>query len=893
MGALTVRTVRDEARVAGTRTADGTGPRPVRPAPPLADEERRALLDGAVHDPHRLLGAHPAEDGTVVRVLRPFAETVAVLSAAEESYQLVAEGEGLFAAVLPLALGDYRLLVDYGGAEVTLDDPYRFLPTLGDIDQHLIGEGRHEQLWQVLGSRVRRFDSPPDSPFETPTGTSFAVWAPNARGVRVVGDFNYWNGTSHPMRSMGSSGVWELYIPGVGAGSRYKYEILGRDGVWRQKADPLARRCEMPPANASVIDETHHMWTDSEWMQKRAKYDAYHSPMSVYELHLASWRPGLDYRGLAEQLPTYLNELGFTHVEFMPPTEHPFGGSWGYQVSSYFAPTARLGSPDDFRVLVDALHRAGIGVIVDWVPAHFPKDSWALAEFDGTPLYEHPDPWRGEHPDWGTLVFDYGRREVRNFLVASALFWCEEMHVDGLRVDAVASMLYLDYSREAGQWHPNAYGGRENLEAVSFLQELTATVYKRVPGAVVMAEESTAWPGVTQPTHQQIEGTGVNGLGFGFKWNMGWMHDTLGYLREDPVNRRYHHNRMTFSLVYAFTENFILPISHDEVVHGKGSLLNKMPGDRWQQFANMRAFLAFMWAHPGKQLLFSGCEFAQNEEWSEQRGLDWWLLDHGEHRGVFRLVQDLNAVYRDRPALWEQDTSGSGFSWLAADDSDHNVFAFVRWAEDGTPLVCVANFAGVPWEGYTLALPLSADKAPLWDEVLNTDAHQYGGSGVGNFGTVTAIGEEWGGWPARAVLRVPPLGAVWLAPRPLPEQVDDVEGVGEVTGPLEEDEVELRAESADEASDDAPSADEPKAAASAEAVPHQAAAIKPKPSKAKAAKAESTKAQTTKAEPAQSAPTQAGTAKSAKPKAVKPKPKPVKAKPAKEKPAPAAVTRQS
>jgi 1,4-alpha-glucan branching enzyme len=780
VGALTVR---DDKRIAGRAGDNGGGGRsygendgtdaaspaagtaPARgatPAAPIADEERRALLDGAVHDPHRLLGAHPLSEGTLVRVLRPFAETVAVLTAGGERYELASEGEGLFAAVLPLSLGDYRLEVGYGDATVTLDDPYRFLPTLGEIDLHLIGEGRHEQLWEVLGSRLRRFESPADSPFEAPTGTSFAVWAPNARGVRVVGDFNYWNGTSHPMRSMGSSGVWELFVPGVEVGARYKYEILGRDGVWRQKADPLARRCEMPPANASIVDESHFEWTDGDWLDQRAKWDPYRSPMSVYELHLASWRPGLDYRGLAEQLPDYLNELGFTHVEFLPPTEHPFGGSWGYQVSSYFAPTARLGTPDDFRFLIDALHRAGIGVIIDWVPAHFPKDAWALAEFDGTPLYEHPDPWRGEHPDWGTLVFDFGRREVRNFLVASALFWCEEMHVDGLRVDAVASMLYLDYSREEGQWHPNAYGGRENLEAVSFLQELTATVYKRVPGVTVSAEESTAWPGVTRPTDQ-------DGLGFGFKWNMGWMHDSLGYMAEAPINRRWHHNRMTFSLVYAFTENFILPISHDEVVHGKGSLLRKMPGDRWQQLANVRAYLAFMWSHPGKQLLFSGCEFAQDAEWSEQAGLDWWLLDNPAHRGVFRVVQDLNAAYRARPALWEQDTSGNGFSWLAANDGDHNVFAFVRWAYDGRPLVCVVNFAGVPWEGYSLPLPLSTDRAQVWSEVLNTDAEQYGGSGVGNFGQVYAINEGQDGWPARAVLRLPPLGALWLEPRPIEE----------------------------------------------------------------------------------------------------------------------------
>jgi 1,4-alpha-glucan branching enzyme len=758
MGALTVRD--DE------RTASRGGSLDAAPAAPLAEDERRSLLDGAVHDPHHLLGVHPSGDGTLVRVLRPFAETVAVLTAGGERCQLAAEGEGLFSGVLPSPLGDYRLEIGYGDATVRLDDPFRFLPTLGEIDVHLIGEGRHEQLWEALGSRVRSFDSPEDSPFEPPTGTSFAVWAPNARGVRVVGDFNYWNGTGHPLRTIGSSGVWELFVPGVGAGSRYKYEILGHDGVWRQKADPLARRSEQPPATASIVDDSQYSWSDAEWLDRREKWEAYRSPMSVYELHLASWRPGLDYLGLAQQLPPYLNELGFTHVEFMPPTEHPYGGSWGYQVSSYFAPTARLGTPDDFRALVDALHRAGIGVIIDWVPAHFPKDAWALAAFDGTPLYEHPDPWRGEHPDWGTLVFDYGRREVRNFLVASALFWCEEMHVDGLRVDAVASMLYLDYSRE-DRWHPNVYGGRENLEAVSFLQELTATVYKRVPGVVVTAEESTAWPGVTLPTGQRVEGSGGNGLGFGFKWNMGWMHDSLGYMAESPINRRYHHNRMTFSLMYAFTENFILPISHDEVVHGKGSLLRKMPGDRWQQLANVRAYLAFMWAHPGKQLLFSGCEFAQDAEWSEQGGLDWWLLDDAGHRGVFRTVQDLNAAYAARPALWEQDASSAGFSWLAANDADRNVFAFVRWALDGTPLVCVVNFAGVPWEDYSLPLPLDAQRAPVWDEVLNTDAEAYGGSGVGNFGRVFAVPEGQDGWPARAMLRVPPLGALWLVPRPV------------------------------------------------------------------------------------------------------------------------------
>jgi len=730
-------------------------------ATPLNPDERRALLDGDCHDPHALLGAHPAGQGTVIRVLRPFADAVTVLTGSGERWALSPEGDGLFAALIPAAPGtEYRLELRYAEDTVPADDPYRFPPTLGELDLHLIGEGRHERLWEVLGARVRRFGDAPDraesgaaqamtppngsgtakgktggttgattgaEPFGPVTGTSFAVWAPNARGVRVIGDFNYWDGAGHPLRSLGSSGVWELFVPGVAVGTRYKYEILGRDGIWRQKADPLARRTEPPPGNASVVDESTYVWTDDKWLATRAATDPYRSPMSIYELHLQSWRPGLNYRGLAEQLPSYLLELGFTHVEFLPPTEHPFGGSWGYQVSSYFASTARLGEPDDFRALVDALHAAGIGVLIDWVPAHFPKDSWALAEFDGTALYEHSDPRRGEHPDWGTLVFDYGRREVRNFLVASALFWCEQMHIDGLRVDAVASMLYLDYSREEGEWHPNAFGGRENLEAVSFLQELNATVYKRTPGVIVVAEESTAWPGVTLPTDHHVDGTALTGLGFGFKWNMGWMHDTLDYIGEDPINRRYHHHKMTFALVYAYTEKFLLPISHDEVVHGKGSLLHKMPGDRWQQMANVRAYLAFMWAHPGKKLLFSGTEFAQDNEWSEQHGLDWWLLDHGEHRGVFRTMQDLNAAYTGHPALWEQDHTPSGFGWLVVDDSDHNVIAFVRWSLGGEPVVCVANFAAVPWDDYRLPLPLTAEDAPRWAELVNTDATQYGG----------------------------------------------------------------------------------------------------------------------------------------------------------------------
>ena len=486
------------------------------------------------------------------------------------------------------------------------------------MDLYLIGEGRHEQLWQVLGAHVRTFGEA--------TGTSFAVWAPNARGVRVIGDFNHWDGRGYPMRSLGGAGVWELFVPGVADGTRYKFEIRGPDGLLRRKADPMASLAEQPPATASVVFTSRYEWEDGDWLDQRAKAEPSREPASVYEVHLGSWRPGLSYLELAEQLTAYVTEMGFTHVEFLPVAEHPFGGSWGYQVTSYYAPTSRFGSPDEFRHLVDRLHQAGIGVILDWVPAHFPRDDWALARFDGTPLYENADPRRGEHPDWGTLIFDYGRSEVRNFLVANAIYWLESFHVDGLRVDAVASMLYLDYSRAPGQWTPNVRGGRENLDAVSFLQEVNATCYRRVPGTMLIAEESTAWPGVTRPVH-------LGGLGFGFKWNLGWMHDTLTYLSHDPVFRHYHHNEITFSLMYAFSENFVLPLSHDEVVHGKGSLLGKMPGDEWRRFAGLRALLAYMWAHPGKQLLFMGGEFGQGAEWSAERGLDWWALDHDYHSG--------------------------------------------------------------------------------------------------------------------------------------------------------------------------------------------------------------------------------------------------------------------
>jgi 1,4-alpha-glucan branching enzyme len=719
---------------------------------------------GTHHDPHAVLGAHQTRAGTVVRALRPLAASVAVVLPDGRRFPMAHVHEGVFEATLPVSeIPDYRLAVAYPapGAdgtetlpETVADDPYRHLPTLGEIDLHLIGEGRHEQLWQVLGAH----------PSEKAGGTAFAVWAPSARGVRVIGDFNHWEGRAHPMRSLGGSGVWELFVPGVGPGTRYKYDICGPDGIWHRKADPMAALAERPPATASVVTESRYEWADRAWMTDRGERDASARPMSAYEVHLGSWRPGLSYDELADQLTAYVSDLGFTHVEFLPVAEHPFGGSWGYQVTSYYAPSARFGSPDEFRHLVDRLHQAGIGVILDWVPAHFPRDEWALARFDGTPLYEHPDPHRGTQPDWGTLIFDYGRREVRNFLVANAIYWLEEFHADGLRVDAVASMLYLDYSRPDGQWTPNALGGRENLDAVSFLREVNATCYRRVPGIMMIAEESTAWPGVTRPVH-------LGGLGFGFKWNLGWMHDTLAYLARDPVYRQYHQNEITFSMVYAFSENFVLPLSHDEVVHGKGSLLRKMPGDEWRQFAGLRALLAYQWAHPGKQLLFMGSEFGQEAEWSEQAGLDWGALDEARpgsamHGGVQRLVRDLNRAYTQNQALWRRDFTPEGFGWIDAGDAEGNVLSFLRLAGPGRRgpgadvLACVVNFSGAPHHDYRIGLPSPG----RWREVLNTDAADYGGSGVGNLGLVQADPRPWHGQPASAALSLPPLGVLWLAP---------------------------------------------------------------------------------------------------------------------------------
>ncbi|MEY2433810.1 MAG: 1,4-alpha-glucan branching enzyme [Acidimicrobiaceae bacterium] len=712
----------------------------------LLAAEVEAIVKGEHRNPHDFLGHH----GGIVRVWRPGASSVVVAGVKAKKVHEA----GLFEARVPESLGAYEIEVHYpDGTVLTVDDPYRFWPTLGDVDIYLIGEGRHERLWEVVGAHHRVH--------EGSAGTAFAVWAPSARAIRTVGDFNLWDGRVHPMRSMGSSGVWELFIPGVEPGARYKFEVVGADGKLRLKADPMAQLAETPPGTASIVTVSHHEWSDDEWLTLRSSTDTINQRISTYEMHLGSWRHKpengdrpLTYLELADQLPDYLVDLGFTHVEMMPVAEHPFGGSWGYQVSSYYAPTSRFGSPDDFRVLVEALHKKGIGVIVDWVPAHFPKDEWALARFDGTALYEHADPRQGEQPDWGTLVFNFGRHEVRNFLLANALYWVEEFHIDGLRVDAVASMLYLDYSREEGEWVPNEFGGRENLEAIHFLQEVNTVLYGRCPGVLTIAEESTAFPGVSRPVH-------LGGLGFAHKWNMGWMHDTLAYFSLDPVFRRYHHHDLTFGLMYAWSENFVLPLSHDEVVHLKGSLLEKMSGDRWQKFANLRALFAWMWAHPGKQLLFMGGEFAQEREWAETRSLDWHLLEDPMHRGMQSLVRSLNAVEAAEPALYAADFTPDGFAWIDANDSDQSVYSFLRFDPHGgaRPLACIANLTPVPRHGYRLGLPV----AGRWVEVLNTDATEFGGSGVVN-GEVWTDDVGWHGHPQSVAVTMPPLGVAWFAP---------------------------------------------------------------------------------------------------------------------------------
>lgn len=671
-------------------------------------DDLRLLNQCRHYDPHGLYGWH---DGTV-HSRRPGAERVELVTA-EEVIPMRNIGDDIFFAELE-ENEDYRLRITYPAQPPRdIADGYRFLPTLGSLDLHLISEGRHERLWEVLGANLKSYASE----LGEITGTAFAVWAPNAEGVSVVGDFCGWNAAQYPMRSLGSTGIWEVFIPGVGAGERYKFAIQTKEGHRIDKADPMARRTLAPPETASVIEESSYEWKDADWLESRST--DLNVPMSVYEVHVGSWKQGSNYNTLREELIPYLQEHGYTHVELMPVAEHPFGGSWGYQVSSYYAPSARWGNPDDLRALIDALHNAGIGVIVDWVPAHFPKDSFSLGKFDGQACYEHPDPRRGEQSDWGTYVFDFGRNEVRNFLVANALYWAEQFHIDGLRVDAVASMLYLDYSRE--DWLPNIHGGRENLEAVQFLQETNATVHRHHPGVLTIAEESTSWPGVTTSTEH-------GGLGFDLKWNMGWMNDTLEYFGHDPIHRSYHHNELTFSMVYAYSERYMLPFSHDEVVHGKGTLWTRMPGDDWNKAAGVRALFGYMFSHPGKKLMFMGCEFGQTTEWSEAYSIDWSNLDGWGaeyHRGIKRLVRDLNLTYKAHPALWSQDFTQDGFQWVKADDANNSILGYIRYGSDGSTILAVCNFSGSSQPHYGVWVPEDG----TWELILNTDDKAYEGAG--------------------------------------------------------------------------------------------------------------------------------------------------------------------
>jgi len=722
----------------------------------MSDEALARLVSLRHGNPHSLLGAHPTPTDVFVRVFRPEAFRVEIEALGKKhALRPRPDFPGIFEGRLPTReVPPYIVHVDYpGGASFTLRDPYTFTPTLGAADLHFVGEGTHRRLWERLGAHPMQHQGV--------FGTAFVVWAPNAEGVSVVGDFNGWDSRLAPMRSMGQSGLWELFVPDVSEGTRYKYELRPRDGAPFMKADPMAFRTEVPPLTASVVHHLHHFrWGDEAFLERRKRADRSRQAMSIYELHAGSWRVvpeegnrPMTWRELAPQLAEHLSRLGFTHVELLPIAEHPYGGSWGYQVSSYYAPTARFGHPDDFRFFVDTLHAAGIGVIVDWVPGHFPRDAFALAHFDGTALYEHADPRKGAHPDWGTLIFNFGRNEVRNFLIANALFWAEEYHIDGLRVDAVASMLYLDYSRAAGEWVPNRFGGRENEEAIAFLRELNEVMQRQHPEVVVMAEESTSWPAVSRPTSQ-------GGLGFTHKWNMGWMHDTLKYFEKEPIHRRWHHHQLTFGLLYAYSEDFVLPLSHDEVVHGKKSLLGKMPGDEWQQFANLRALYGWMWAHPGKKLLFMGGEFGQRQEWAESRSLDWHLLDQAPHAQLMELVAALNAGYRCEGALFETDFHPQGFQWIQADTAEQSIYAFVRrgrnpWRE----VVCIANLTPEVRRDFRVGVPAGG----WWAEILNTDERRFGGSGVAN-APRKADPRPWNGQPGSLSLTLPPLAVVWLAP---------------------------------------------------------------------------------------------------------------------------------
>ena len=703
-------------------------------------------------DPFSFLGPHAQGDETLVRVWLPGADAVELLASdgSPMGRMHCSDPQGLFELQLPQAQ-PYRLRIHWPGSVQETEDPYAFGPQLGDTDLYLFAEGNHRQLWRCLGSAPVEHEGVP--------GVRFAVWAPNARRVSVVGDFNSWDGRRHPMRLRYPAGVWELFIPRLQPGECYKYEILGPHGVLPLRADPMAQATETPPATASRVPQGEAFaWQDQQWMSEREQRHASQAPLAIYELHAGSWQwqdgHAPDWDELAERLIPYVQDLGFTHIELMPIMEHPFGGSWGYQPLSMFAPTSRFGSPQRFAAFVDRCHRAGIGVILDWVPGHFPNDAHGLAEFDGTALYEYAHPFEGFHPDWNTCIYNLGRTEVHGFMLASALYWLREYHVDGLRVDAVASMLYRDYSREAGQWIPNRHGGRENLEAIEFLQHLNEVVRSEVPGALMIAEESTAWPGVSRPVQQ-------GGLGFSHKWNMGWMNDSLSYIQQDPMYRLHHHHQITFGLHYAFSERFILPISHDEVVHGKRSLLGRMPGDRWQQFANLRLFLALMWSHPGKKLLFMGCEFGQWREWDHDQQLDWYLLQYPEHAAAQALVRELNRLYREEPALHRLDDQDSGFQWLVGDDARNSVFAWLRKGGEGSAsLLVVHNFTPQVLDGYRVGVP----HAGRWQVLLNTDDRCWSGSGAGSEGELHSEQMTAHGQSDSLNLQLPPLGTLMLRP---------------------------------------------------------------------------------------------------------------------------------
>ena len=725
----------------------------------LADDKKRnqdafdALTRGRHSDPYSILGLHKAGGSRIVRTLQPQAQSVELVGANGEILSKMerVHPDGLFCAEIPPRKRSYRLRITTSdGKQTDLEDCYRFAPTLGDLDLYLLGEGSDKNIYSKLSSHPTTIAGV--------RGTRFAVWAPNASRISVVGDFNDWDGRRHVMRLHPGNGIWETFIPGVGSGTKYKYEMLDKDGsLLPVKADPFCNYHEPPPGNASIVYESQYDWQDSSWMRRRSMQPELDKPVSVYEVHLGSWKRNaedadryLTYRELADELVAYVADMEFTHIELLPITEHPFDGSWGYQPIGMYAPTQRFGAPDDFRYFIDRCHEAGIGVIADWVPAHFPRDEHGLRQFDGTALYEHADPRKGEHADWGTLIFNLGRREVVNYLIGNALYWIDEFHIDALRVDAVASMLYLDYSREDGEWAPNEHGGNENLEAVAFLRNLNKEIHAH--GATSYAEESTAWPGVSRPVEH-------DGLGFTYKWNMGWMNDSLTYMSEDSIHRQYHHDKMTFGLVYAFDENFILPLSHDEVVHGKRSLLGRMPGDDWNKFANLRAYFANMFAHPGKKLLFMGAEIAQHQEWSHDRSLDWHLLEYPNHSGVQSLVRDLNHLYRNTPPLYEVDFAGDGFEWIDWDDSANSVLSWIRRDKSGKSVICVSNFTPVVRHDYRIGV----NDNGRYREILNTDDQKYGGSDIGN-SDIRATNEASHGKPFSLCLTLPPLATVILKP---------------------------------------------------------------------------------------------------------------------------------